>query len=250
MKKILVTGACEPGIGEAITRSLLSAGYAVIGTHEPATPIPTFNEQERANLTLVPLEHSSRASVENFCGTIKDGPLHGFINSQMYFHVEDLDPFDIDLWEKSISVNLTMPTIIFRTLVNSLISGSSVVLISSTEGFMGSFGASAYAASKAAIHNLVKTWANLSGEQNVRVNAIAAGWIGGVMDTDDVFNLSREITPLGRLGHAAEIANVVHFLIEERSSFVNGSVVTVDGGYSGVDRIAKFEFERSSEPAA
>ena len=65
------------------------------------------------------------------------------------------------------------------------------------------------------------------------------------MDTDEVFNMSRKITPLGRLGSPEEVANVIAFLVSKDASFVNGSVVTVDGGYTGVDTIAKYE----SEPA-
>jgi NAD(P)-dependent dehydrogenase (short-subunit alcohol dehydrogenase family) len=75
------------------------------------------------------------------------------------------------------------------------------------------------------------------------VNVVAPGWIGGVMDTDEVFNISRKITPLGRLGAPEEVAAVVRFLLSEEASFISGSVITVDGGYSGVDTISKFEFE-------
>jgi NAD(P)-dependent dehydrogenase (short-subunit alcohol dehydrogenase family) len=117
-----------------------------------------------------------------------------------------------------------------------------MTVVTSTEGFIGSFGAHAYAATKAAIHNLVQSLANIAGN-GVRVNAVAAGWIGGVMNTDEVFNLSRAMTPLGRLGTPDEIAAVVAFLASREASFVNGSVVTADGGYSGVDTISKFEFQ-------
>ena len=74
--------------------------------------------------------------------------------------------------------------------------------------------------------------------------------VGGVMDTDEVFNMSRAITPLGRLGSPEEIASVVAFLVSDDASFVNGTVVTADGGYSGVDTIAKYEFdsERAGAP--
>ena len=174
-------------------------------------------------------------------------PFQVFVNAQMFFNMEDQLSFDHETWNQSLYVNLTMPNRMFRRLFNSFENGASVVLVSSTEAFMGSFGASAYAATKAAAHNLVKSWANVSSSKKVRSNAIAAGWIGGVMDTDEVFNLSREITPLGRLGAPEEVASVVEFLLSEKSSFVNGSVITVDGGYSGVDRISKFEYESANK---
>ena len=58
--------------------------------------------------------------------------------------------------------------------------------------------------------------------------------------------MSKKITPLGRLGKPEEIAAVINFLLSMESSFINGSVITVDGGYFGVDTIAKYEFEQSS----
>lgn len=63
------------------------------------------------------------------------------------------------------------------------------------------------------------------------------------MDTDEVFNKSRKITPLGRLGDPEEIAKTVKFLCSDESSFINGSVITADGGYSNVDTVSKFEYQ-------
>lgn len=59
-----------------------------------------------------------------------------------------------------------------------MVPGSSIVIITSTEAYRGSYGASAYAATKAAIHNLVRTLANNLGQRGIRINALPAGWIG------------------------------------------------------------------------
>ena len=158
--------------------------------------------------------------------------------------------FDFAQWDRSIAVNLTAPVFLFHGLGDRLAESARVVTVTSTEGFVGSFGAAAYAASKAAIHNVTMSLANVAGARGQRVNAVAAGWIGGVMDTDEVFNMSRAITPLGRLGAPEEIADVVAYLVSSASSFVNGTVVTADGGYRGVDTIAKYEFEAGATTAA
>jgi NAD(P)-dependent dehydrogenase (short-subunit alcohol dehydrogenase family) len=170
-------------------------------------------------------------------------PLSALVNAQFYFAMEDPTHFEFSLWDRSLAVNLTAPAYLFHRL--RFVADASVITVTSTEGFTGSFGASAYAATKAAVHNLTKSLANIGGARAVRVNAVAAGWIGGVMDTDEVFNLSRSITPLGRLGRADEIAAVVAFLLSAESAFVNGTVLVADGGYTGVDIIAKYEFEAS-----
>ncbi|MEU4714096.1 SDR family oxidoreductase [Micromonospora purpureochromogenes] len=248
-KTVVVSGGALPGIGEAITRSLISGGAKVIGTYENSESKQADrlrDEFSRELLDLQEVDHSSIESLKGFLGKLQ-GDISGFVAAQMFFNMEDLEDFDHDLWSKSLAVNVSAPNAMIHGLKGLLSHGSSIVVVTSTEAFVGSFGASAYAASKAAIHNLVKTHANNLGQRNIRVNAVAPGWIGGVMDTDEVFNLSRRITPLGRLGTPEEVANVVDFLLSDRSSFVNGSVIVVDGGYTGVDTIAKFEAESASE---
>ena len=122
---------------------------------------------------------------------------------------------------------------------------SAIVIVTSTESERGSFGGVTYAASKAAMHNLIKSLACNWGKDQIRVNAIAAGWIGGEMDTDGPFEVSMKITPLGRLGRATEVADAVEFLLSDKSSFVNATVLFLDGGYLCVDDIAKYEYESS-----
>jgi NAD(P)-dependent dehydrogenase (short-subunit alcohol dehydrogenase family) len=245
-KTYIVTGALEGGIGEAITNMLLSEGFKVIGTYEESLEekVESFNNE---NLTLFKVDHSNKESLEKFVNQLSNREINGLINAQMFFNMENPNNIDYNLWEKSMNVNLITPNFLTTKLKSNFLDNSSIVTITSTEGFTGSFGASAYASSKAAIHNLTKTLANNFGSKNIRVNALAAGWIGGVMDTDEIFNMSRKITPLGRLGDPKEIASVVKFLLSEDSSFVNGTTITVDGGYSGVDTISQYEYESSLE---
>jgi NAD(P)-dependent dehydrogenase (short-subunit alcohol dehydrogenase family) len=247
-KTYVVTGAAKPGIGEAITRSLVEKGWNVIGTFddEDENNAAALTNTIGESVTMYRVDHSSRKSLTEFISKVSC-EVDGLINAEFFFNMEDIDNINYELWDKSLLINLTCPNFLIHSLKNKFKDGASVVVITSTEGFIGSFGASAYAASKAAIHNLVKTFANNLGSRNIRVNAVAAGWIGGVMDTDEVFNMSRSITPLKRLGSAEEVAGVVGFLISQDSAFVTGTVITTDGGYTGVDTIAKYEFEHSKE---
>lgn len=243
MKNYIVFGGAKSGIGEAISKKLLDSGAAVWSSSERddvdlakkiKNEYPKFNNFE--------IDHSSYDSLNDFIKNIT-AKIDGIVIAQMYFDIRKVSDFSIEEWNRTLAVNISLPQIVATKLSSKIKSGGAIVIISSTEGFVGSFGAGGYAASKAAVHNLVKTHANILGRDNVRINAIAAGWIGGVMDTDEVFNRSRAITPLGRLGDPKEIAAVTYFLLGDDSSFMTGTTVVVDGGYSCVDAISKFEYE-------
>ena len=203
----VVIGAAKPGYAEAITRKLIKNGFKVIGTYDTEfeeNATKLSKEFSSEKLTLKSLDLSSRNDLKSVVDEIVD---------------------------------------LIHELKNKMNAGSSIVILTSAEGFRGSYGASAYAATKAAIHNLVKTLANNLGKRGIRINALPAGWIGGEMDTDEIFNKSRSMTPLGRLGTDEEIANVTCFLLSKESSFVNGTTIVADGGYLCSDPLSKYEFE-------
>jgi NAD(P)-dependent dehydrogenase (short-subunit alcohol dehydrogenase family) len=251
-RRAVLTGAAADGYGVAILRRLYKDGYQVIGSYESTDANAAKKlSDELDGVTLFAVDHASRSALDGFLAQIpSDGDIHALVNAQMFFEMESPDDPDFAVWDRSIAINLTTPHYLFSRLRKRFASDASVVTVTSTEGFVGSFGAPAYAATKAAIHNLAMSEANIAGKQGVRVNAVAAGWIGGVMDTDEIFNMSRAITPLGRLGSPEEVAGVVAFLLADDARFVNGTVITADGGYSGVDTISKYEFEAEQQQAS
>ena len=243
--KAIVIGAAKPGYAESITRKLIQNGISVIGTFdaeyfENAQKLSVEFPMDK--LKLIQVDLSSRTELNRFVKSL-EGPFSGLIFAQFFFAMENPDQFDHAIWDKSIAINLTAPNYLIHELKGQMNPGSSIVVITSTEGFRGSYGASAYAATKAAIHNLVKTLANNLGKRQIRINALPAGWIGGEMDTDEIFNKSRSFTPLGRLGMDEEISNVTYFLFSKESSFINGTTVIADGGYLCSDPLSKYEFE-------
>jgi 3-oxoacyl-[acyl-carrier protein] reductase len=112
--------------------------------------------------------------------------------------------------------------------------GGGVILnAASVVGLDGNFGQTNYVASKAGIIGMTKVWARELGRYNIRVNAVAPGFIA----TDILKSMPEKIlesmkarTPLGRLGQPHEVANVYLFLASEEASFITGAVVRVDGG--------------------
>lgn len=245
----VVIGASKPGYAEAVTRKLISQGNKVIGTYDAEYAdnakkmLGEFSEEQ---LTLCEVDLSSRDALAIFVSSVEK-KIDGLVFAQFYFAMENPDHFSHEIWDKSLAINLTAPNYLVHELKEKMNRGSSIVIITSTEGFRGSYGASAYAATKAAIHNLVKTLANNLGKLGIRINALPAGWIGGEMDTDEIFNKSRSLTPLGRLGTDEEIASVVLFMLSSESGFINGTTIVADGGYLCSDPLSKYEFEDSAK---
>lgn len=249
MKTYVVNGAAHPGFGETTARSLIKKGYRVIGLYaleDKNNAISLSKEFSSEQLKLICINVFNLIELKSIMDNINE-ELDGFVNAEFTFEMEDVNNFNYDLSEKLFRANYHAPMLMAIELKKKMKFGSSIVIITSTESERGSFGGISYAASKAAVHNMIKSLAcNWGKKEQIRVNAVAAGWIGGEMDTDGPFEVSMNITPLGRLGKANEVANSVLFLLSEQSSFINAQVLFVDGGYLAVDDIAKYEYEVSN----
>jgi 3-oxoacyl-[acyl-carrier protein] reductase len=109
----------------------------------------------------------------------------------------------------------------------------SIINVSSVVGLYGNFGQSNYAATKAGVIGLARTWARELGPKGVRANAVAPGFVATEMVLtvpEKVLDSIREQTPLRRLAEPQELANVYVFLASDASSYINGAVIAVDGG--------------------
>lgn len=251
MKKVyVVNGAAHSGFGETTARMIIANGDKVIGLYEKedkdnAEKLSTEFGIDR--LELICIDYNSLLELKEKISLI-DVEVDGFVNACFTYEMDDLNNFDCQLAEKIFRANYHAPMVIAVELKKKMKNGASIVIVTSTESERGSFGGISYAASKSAVHNMIKSLAcNWGKKEQIRVNAVAAGWIGGEMDTDGPFAVSIDITPLGRLGRPEEVANTVCFLLSEKSSFINAQTIFVDGGYLCVDDIAKFEFEDANK---
>lgn len=140
-----------------------------------------------------------------------------------------------EAWDMVIDVNLKGVFNCTQAVVPAMIEhgGGSIINASSVVGLYGNFGQSNYVATKAGVIGMTKVWARELGRYNIRVNAVAPGFILTEMVKkmpEKVLATMQEHTPIGRLGEPEDIANAFLWLASDESSFVHGATISVDGG--------------------
>jgi len=250
MKNILITGVSK-GIGRTLAKHFHDLGFYIYGGYKWSEeykieePLAGSLKEELTNLTILPYDFVDRDAVNRLMQQLKSVPLDGIINNAAEFTSNSWNGFDFAKWDRSIAVNMTAPLHLVYGLRQNLKENASIVNIASTDAYYAAYDDIAYAASKAGLISVTKSMAAALAEKNVRVNAIAPGWVDTEMaEKADVSEFAHYQTPLGRNATTQEIANVVEFLISDKSSFVNAAILNTDGGYSSVDYVVKKEAER------
>jgi NAD(P)-dependent dehydrogenase (short-subunit alcohol dehydrogenase family) len=248
MKNILITGVSK-GIGHTLARHFHDLGFYIYGgykwseNYKDEEVLANAITKELQNFTPLPYDLADRNAVARLITQVKDVKLDAIINNAAEFIPNKWSEFNAETWDRSIAVNMTAPLLLVNGLKSNLNEHASVVNIASTDAYYAAYDDIGYAASKAGLISVTKSLAAALAPRN-RVNAIAPGWV----DTDmagvaGVSEFAKYQTPLGRNASTQEIANVVEFLISEKSSFITATVLTTDGGYSSVDYVIKKESE-------
>jgi len=235
MRTILITGVTR-GIGRAIADKLLSDGNTIYGVYkESSDKADEMTAKYGDKVKLLQADLAKPEDVQQLISQLKDIKLDGIVNNAGVVYLTEWDNLSFDDWDETIAVNLTAPLKLIHGLRTNLLDGSTVVNIASVDGFCAAFDTVAYAASKAGLISLTKSLAAILGSRNIRVNAVAPGWVETEMTADTMPDESKELTPLKRNAQPEEVANVVNFLLSDQSSFVSGTTITVDGGLTVVD---------------
>ncbi|KGR73559.1 SDR family NAD(P)-dependent oxidoreductase [Ureibacillus manganicus] len=137
-------------------------------------------------------------------------------------------------WRNTVNVDLDGVFLVAREALREFLKadGGVIVNTASMYGWVGSPGSAAYNAAKAGVINLTRSLALEYAEKNIRINALAPGFIDTPIIPEESKEVLRSMTPMKRLGQAEEMAKAVLFMASDDSSFMTGNVLTVDGGYT------------------
>ena len=238
-KVIIVTGAAA-GIGLATARRFALEGCRVAswdvrdGEAQPGGGIfQKVDVTSAASVDSAVEEVAARLGavyvLVNNAGILRDGQLVKYNDGALAGVMSD------EQFDAVIGVNLKGVFTCTRAVVPCMIkAGGGVILnASSVVGLYGNFGQTNYVATKAGVIGMTKVWARELGKYQIRVNAVAPGFIA----TEMVKQMPEKIlqgmlghTPLGRMGQPEDIANAYAWLASDQASFVTGTVLSVDGG--------------------
>jgi len=236
MSRVAVVTGGTRGIGRAIADALKAQGYKVAAnyagddaaakrfTEETGIPAYKFDVSDykncEAGVKAIVAELGPIDILVNNAGITRDAVLHRMTPEQ---------------WNAVIATNLTSCFNMCRLMIDGMRERSygRIVNIGSINGQAGQYGQVNYAAAKSGIHGFTKALAQEGASKGITVNAVAPGYI----DTDMVRSVPPAVLekivariPLGRLGHASEIARTVVFLAAEESAFITGATFSVNGG--------------------
>ena len=235
-KYALITGA-SGDIGIAISKKLISEGYHLyVHYHQNEKVLKDLKSLYKDNIILpIKADLTSKTGVQELLEHIKMPVELVVFNSGMshYGLVTDLNDVEID---QMVELHITSPFRLIQKLIPSMITKrkGNIVLISSIWGITGASCEVLYSMVKGGQNAYVKALAKELAPSHIRVNAIAPGATSTKMlaqFTSEELNQLQEEIPLGRLGTPDEIAETVIFLASEKSSYITGQVISVNGGW-------------------
>lgn len=236
-KAVVVTGGAS-GIGFEITKSFLEAGAKVMIWDYSEKALESAKASLAAHaerLQIVSVDVSRRDSVKAAAGALA-WPVDILVNNAGITKDKSFAKMTDEDWDAVIAVNLTGLFNVTKTLLEKFsasTTGKRIVNISSVVGLYGNFGQTNYAAAKSGVIGMTKTWAKELGRKGFSVNAVAPGFIRTPMTEampKEVLTQMESKVPVQRLGETSDIANAVMYLSSEAGAYVNGSVLSVDGG--------------------
>jgi acetoacetyl-CoA reductase len=231
----IVTGGTR-GIGEAISEGLKGAGYSVAATYA-GNDEAAQRFTEKTGIPAYKFDVSDyNQCAEAVAKIVADiGPVDVLVNNAGITRDGTLHRMSFEQWNSVIQTNLSSCFNMCHCVIEGMRERGfgRVVNIGSVNGQAGQYGQANYAAAKSGIHGFTKALALEGASKGITVNAIAPGYI----DTEMVRAVPEKVLekiiatiPVGRLGHAEEIARSVLFLVSDDAGFITGSTLSINGG--------------------
>ncbi len=238
-KVAFVTGGAQ-GIGKTIGEELARNGaHVVLGdvNLEGAQAVADAINNRGGSASAVKIDVSNPAEVKQvFDSILKDKkPVDIMVNNagvtrdSLMIRMKESD------WDRVLDINLKGTFLCSQQAAKQMMKQKSgaIVNIASIVGVMGNFGQANYSASKAGVIGLTKTLAREVASRGIRVNAVAPGFIDTEMTRaldESVRQSLTEQIPLAKLGLPEDVARCVTFLVSDKSSYITGQVINVNGG--------------------
>ena len=241
IKVAVITGAAR-GIGLATTEKFLSEGWKVAMLDiDGKTQDQSHRElQGRDNAISIPCDVSQTEQVAAAVKKIESrfSRIDTLVNNAGIAVFKPVMDTNFVEWTKVMETNLSGPFVCTQACVPTILrgGGGSIVNITSISGVRASTLRVAYGTSKAALMHLTKQLAAELGTQGIRVNAVSPGPVDTAMakevHTPDIRADYHDNIPLNRYGHEHELAEAIFFLSSDKASYINGTVLNVDGGFA------------------
>src|SRR5471030_1319098 len=236
MARVAVVTGGTRGIGEAISVGLKKAGYKVAATYA-GNDERAKSFGDKTGIAVFKWDVSSfdecKAGMENVVAAL--GPVEIIVNNAGITRDGTMKKMNRTGWDEVLDTNLGGCFNMCKAAWDGMLERGfgRVVNIGSINGQAGQYGQVNYAAAKSGIHGFTKALAQEGAAKGITVNAIAPGYI----DTDMVAAVPAAVLekivakiPVGRLGHADEIARGVLFLVADEAGFITGSTLSINGG--------------------
>ncbi len=241
----VVTGG-GGGIGRATALSLAAAGARVAAIDLDERGLETTRAELRAFGTGHFIGRCDTANAESVAGVAEAvekslGPCQVLVNTAAVLRPGGLDNLTLAEWNAVLSVNLTGYFLCAQSFGRQMrtLGGGSLVHVASIAGSHAQGQSGAYSVSKAAVIMLSRQLASEWGPHGIRSNVVSPGMVITPMsqafyDTPGVTERRSAVVPSRRIGLPQDIADAILYLASDRSSYVNGDEITVDGGYANM----------------
>lgn len=237
-KTVFITGASR-GIGKAAALMMAKEGAEMVVCATTTTDVELVAQEIRAaggKAVALACNVTDKASVDTAMAAAIEafGKIDVVINNAGITADATMLKMTEEQFDKVVNVNLKGTFNVGQAGAKLMMEKGGVIInTTSVVGLYGNFGQSNYAATKWGVIGMTKTWAKELGKYNIRVNAVAPGFIMTEMTAkmpEKALESMKEKSPLKKLGTPEDVANAYIYLASEESSFTTGSVLSLDGG--------------------